>query len=413
MKQRLTAIKSIFFIIFCTFLSGVVQADVALFPGLSIRIAGDNGEVDYLRSLIRQFDRYARRAKLSRSRQHMIIICGKGGQWHYGERFINIPGSLDEWQRDVSLRRRLFGILAAHRFNYRYPDGSSGVAEWIVNGIDAELEAAATGGQYLVANRQYPLLGEAAAMTGKFPDFGVMCRMGIIQDPLMREFFGEQARLLLNIGADGGLIREIFEKSCNGERPDQLIKRYRWQNDSSEFIAVLERNLWDQYSPIPADLALKKLALLDEIYVQKTDAAGKLTGNFVKCSFRQLADMLKQKRSDAREIKRNFAEGYIHLAKMLSPEERKNCSGIIIAISRFGLENNDDAVRDFAADLEKLKKQLNLRLVRTRWFFQVLDGSAPLPDRFGRLLETVRSSGRAAGKAEMEFFRRTMNLYLQ
>ena len=217
-------------IFFLLLLSGVLieaAAAVPLAPGLMLHndLSGDDAR--YLKRLIRQLDRYAREAKLERSKKNFTVIPGeKKYCGFFGSNRIYLPGDASQWRYDFALRRRVIGVLAAHRFNYRYSAKSSGVAEWIVNGIDAELESAATGGIYLNANRRYPFWSEVAGLTGKLPDFAAMARIGQAKNPGMNLICGETARMLLHIIAKDGKISKVFEQSCRGGKADGFIKLY-------------------------------------------------------------------------------------------------------------------------------------------------------------------------------------------
>ena len=149
-------IISIFFaagILSCTFR---VSGDVTLAPGLLLRTDYSGHETSYLKSIIRQLDRYAREAGIKAASKEITIICGDGKYFGYfAKNRLYLPGTAPRWQYDFAFRSKLYAALAAHRFNFTLPDNSNGVAPWITKALDAELDAAASSGQYLFANRSF------------------------------------------------------------------------------------------------------------------------------------------------------------------------------------------------------------------------------------------------------------------
>ncbi|MBR7130771.1 MAG: hypothetical protein IKC82_02115 [Lentisphaeria bacterium] len=413
MKRHIISIKSIFFAIFCLLLPMMASADVPLAPGITFRTSVNDGSAEFLKNIIRQLDRYARSAKLKRSSRSITIIPSTGKWGYTGKNTLRIPGNISLWQQDTASRRMIYALLASHRLNFDFPPASQGVAEWIVNGIDSEITAAATSGQYIHANRQYPLLAEITAITGKMPDFSAMCKMGMVKNPLIRDILGEQARLMLRVSSQLGTVRELFEYSCRDRSIRDILRLTGADRQGSSFHTEAAGVIWTQYSPMPAGLALKKVAGLNEIYIQEADGNGILTGNFIKCNHRALAEALQKKRQDADKLRMDFASGYVRLGKMLPRDEQRLCGAIVIAVSRFGMEENSQAADDFAAAEKALKQALKRRSERAGFFNRTLDRNSPLPDHYGRVLQAVSYDSRACSDEELKFFRETLNNYLR
>ncbi len=410
MKLVFVKIISIFFII-TVFLPSDLTADVTVAPGLMLRDDVSGFDQQYLKSVVRQLDRYARKSDLRRRDTSITIICGKGDNFGFYGRYLYLPGTANQWQENPALRRKVYAALAACRFGFDLPADTAGVAEWIVCGLDAELDAAAGSGQFIAANRGFPLLMEFAGYCGAIPDYAAMCRIGYPRFPVLLDFFSEQSRMLLLILADNGKISDVFFRTASGGEPDCFIDYYASAEKAKEILsAETEKRLWSSYHPMPPELALIRLAEIDIIFVQNVDANGNLTGDYIECNWQKLAEMLRVPRKDAVQLRRNLAGNFIALGKMLDAEERKCCNNIASAVAAIGSDQGD---ADFARNLELLKKALNRRKQIDRFLRDTLVRYTPVPDNFGRLFSASKSGNIAAVSDEMAFLRRILNNYLR
>ena len=403
-------------IFFLLLLSGVLieaAAAVPLAPGLMLHndLSGDDAR--YLKRLIRQLDRYAREAKLERSKKNFTVIPGeKKYCGFFGSDRIYLPGDASQWRYDFALRRRVIGVLAAHRFNYRYSAKSSGVAEWIVNGIDAELESAATGGIYLNANRRYPFWSEVAGLTGKLPDFAAMARIGQAKNPGMNLICGETARMLLHIIAKDGKISKVFEQSCSGGKADGFIKLYGSNRKAAQEKLNDEaiRLIWNNFSPIPGEELLRHLHALDKRFIPKTDNKNQPTNNYISCTWQEFAERMKSPRPDAAKLKGDAASEIIKLGRLTTNEEQNLCNIMAKNITEFG---KDGAWENFSSNYEKLEEMIRKRIKIDIFMKKTLAEKASLPDQFRILFKMLDNPNPACFPTEKQFMHRTLNDYLR
>ncbi|MBE6359399.1 MAG: hypothetical protein E7057_09185 [Lentisphaerae bacterium] len=406
-------IISIFFaagILSCTFR---VSGDVTLAPGLLLRTDYSGHETSYLKSIIRQLDRYAREAGIKAASKEITIICGDGKYFGYfAKNRLYLPGTAPRWQYDFAFRSKLYAALAAHRFNFTLPDNSNGVAPWITKALDAELDAAASSGQYLFANRSFPMLYEFAGYYGTLPDFAAMCRLGGTDDPLLSAFIAEQGRILLRLLARDGKIKEVFENSTQGGEPDFFVTFHASADAAVEYYTkAAERLIWNQYRPMPGALAKIKLAELDIIFVQQLDNDGKPTGDYQECNWQQLAVILRKKRPDAYRLRGKLAAAYQNFGKFLTVEENRLCADVSAAARELGKNDRSDAAFDRA--LTTLKNAIDRRIKIDRFFRDTLLLNTPLPDKFPHLFEASLPRNRVMNDAERSFLIKTLNNYLQ
>jgi len=415
-KRLAKQIISIFFLISAVYLPERLAAAVSIAPGLTLENDESGYDQEYLSSIVRQLDRYARMAKLRRSSRDIVIVANRGkfcGFTRNGQ--LRIPGTGGDWLNDAPLRRKLVALLASHRFGFHCPPDSPGVAWWMLYGLEAEVAAGATSGQYLVANRDYRWLSELCAVNGKMPDFAAMCRMGEINEAAMRQFAGEQARLLLIIMAENGRIGELFKLSCQGGKPDALVNFYASADEAQQELSRQAMPLiWNRYHPMPGNVALKKLPELTRCFIPGTDAQGRPVADFKECKWEEFADALKHPRTDHLSLRKNFAAKFISLGKMLTVDEAVLCHDLAAEVMNFGVDKDlDGNKKRFGSKLAGLEKRLQLRIAREKFLHSVLLVKIPVPDNFRLHFDSVNNNHSAAGRESMEFLREVMQKYLQ
>ncbi len=411
MKRTFIKIILIFFL-FALLLPSRLSADVSIAPGLMLREEISGFDLQYLQSIVRQLDRYGRMSGLRRVDNSFTIIHNKGNVFGFHGRYLYLPGTALQWQEDLPLRRKVYAALAACLYGFRLPADSEGVAEWIVCGIDAELDAAAESGQFLSANRGFPLLMEFAGYCGALPDYAAMCRIGYTPVTVLREFFAEQSRMLLLILADNGKIKDLFARSAAGARPECFLDYYASERKAKEILdRETEARLWSRYHPMPPELAIIRLMEIDIIFVQKADAKGNVTGEYVECDWRKMAQMLRIPRQDAPQLRKELAGKYNALAKLLPANERQYCRNIASAAMLLGVD--DEAEARFSRNLELLKTALLRRKQIDRFLQDTLVRTTPVPDNFARLFSAAKFPNLAALPEEMRFLRNVLNSYLR
>lgn len=391
-----------------------LHAALPLVSGLILYDDVSGEDAKYLQKLIRQLDRYARRADITRNSDEFIIVCGKGDYCGYsGKDYIYLPGDASLWRYDFELRRKIIGVLASHRFNFRYKSSSAGVAPWIVNGIDAELEEAEKSGQYIIANRRYFFWSEVAALSGKLPDFAAMARLGRAKNKAMNAILAESSRILLYILANDKKIGQVFEASTAGGAHDAFIRLYgRNHSAAMERLNTLGLPLiWNRYSPMPGELFLARLKEIDNRFVPEIDDKGKSSGNYISCSWKEFDELLKKKRPDADALRSAAAADFLQFGKMVSAEEQYYCALIARSISDFGKKR--DAYEGFAKSYSELKKKIRKRIGYDIFLKDTLEKHASLPDRYKLIFDAIELSDHACSKDELEFLHKTLNAYLQ
>jgi len=411
-NRPLNKIISIFFILTLLFAPLLPGAGV-LVPGMELSDASSDFDHQFLRSVLRQLDRYARTAGVSRMPERITIVCNRDDRYgFYGKNRLYLPGNAQKWLEDISMRRKVYSALAAARFNSRFSADSPGLPEWIVCGIDAEIAAGAASGQYLTANRNFELLSAIAGHTGNIPDFRIMCQKGIPEDPVMREFFAEQARILLHITARNGRIKELFQGSSGG-KTDYFIALFSSAGEAANSLADdSETLLWNQHHPMPVKTARERLAELEHIFVTEVDENGESTGNFKEITaWQDFAATMAPPRKNRNALKGQFATGFIRLGKMLSIQEKQLLGEMAGLVSGFG-ESGGEAEKRFAQKLHLLQQQLSRREKVERFLRDTLTINTPLPDNFRLLFEAVSGSGRTLTPEENNFLQQTINQYL-
>ena len=410
----MSKIFSIFFLFALFFMASELSGAVPAAPGLTLfnDISGDDAR--YLRKVIRQLDRYARAAKIERRKENYLIICGEGDYCGvYGKNRLYLPGDASIWRYDPDLRRKVYGALAAHRLNYNFEAGSPGLAHWMVNGIDAELAAAESSGQFLTANRRYLLLSELSGISGKLPQFAAMTRIGIGKNRGMDAVSGEQARLLLHILAADKKIAPVFAESCAGAAPDNFMRHYGSNRSAAdERLNELALNfLWNKYSPMPGELLLKALKAMETRTVPELNKKNQFTGNYISCSWKEFAALFDVKRPDGEQLKDAASREFRKIARRTTAREQALCNSIAAVIGKFGVE--EDAFAEFEKLLDELKAAVNRRIQCDIFLKDTMMIHGSLPDRFQTLFEMLELYSPALGEAEAKFFHRILNDYLR
>ncbi|MBR7121557.1 MAG: hypothetical protein IKC94_04875 [Lentisphaeria bacterium] len=379
--------------------------------GIVMQVDVTGSDSAYLREVIRQLDRYARAAGVEHSRQRITIVPSRDETIRFSRNTLALPGNAGVWQDDFELRSKLYTFLIAHRFNLPYPGRSVKLFEWIVAGIDAELEAAATSGQHLVANREYFLLSGFAAVAGRVPDFAVMSKSGLSSDPVLRDFYGAQARILLTILAENGKIKELFRRNFQGAGAECFLEFYTSaENAAVELDSAAERLIWNRYRPIPAAVAMHRLAGMEKMFIQKADENGVLTGDFMECSWRELSAQLAAKRPDKHLIRNRFARQFTDLSRLCGDREKAACAAVTDAARQLdGSPENDEK---FFNALNRLKATFARRQEIERFLTDTMLINAPLPDHFQRLFKAARVENYSCTADELRFLQQTVNDYL-
>ena len=422
MKRLFGKIFAIFFLagLFCPL---SLRSALPLVPGLILHDDVSGEDAKYLQKLLRQLDRYARRADIKRNSGEFIIVCGKGEYCGYsGKEHIYLPGDASLWRYDFELRRKIIGVLASHRFDFRYKSSSSGVAAWIVNGIDAELAEAERSGQYLVANRRYFFWSEVAGLSGKLPDFAATARLGRVKNPGMNAILAETSRVLLHILAGDKKIGKVFETCVSGGAPDAFIHLYgRNRAAAQERLNTLGMPvIWNRYSPMPGELFLARLAELENRFVPQLDEKGKPNGNYISCSLKEFDEYLSKKRTGtdavtaavaAETLRSAAAADFLQFSRMIPAEEQHYCSRIAKNILDFGKKRN--AYAEFEKSYNALKARIRKRIKCDIFLKDVMAKQGALPDRYQLIFDTLKFSDEACSKDELKFLHRILNTYLQ
>lgn len=402
----------IFFLLLAPPLIFQAMADVYLAPGIMLRTDTSGKDAIWLKEIIRQLDRYAGTAGLKPSQNDITIICGdvdKTGYTRKNQLFI--PGDAMLWQSDFISRRLIYGLLAAHRFNFHYPEDSPGVAEWIANGIDAELHIAETAGKYTSGNRGFFLLAEAMAETGNLPDFAAMARLGRPENPFMRNLLAEQARLLLYLLSNYGRIGELFNLSCSGSEPDCFIHFFPSAGEAQHKLAADAAVLvWNKYQPLAPERAKQEIKDILQIFVPELNEQSAPTGNYIKCSWQQFFELAAGNRPDSKELKNTFAGRFSRIARQLNAKEASICNELARLIRKAG--NGEPGLSaKFSSGLDDLFRQLDQRSQVNDFFHSTLDRHIPLNRRFGNIFDALSVTGTVITGAEEKFFQETINFY--
>lgn len=412
MKRASGKIISIFFALWGIFAPSGVFADISVAPGISLRSDETGYDETYLKNIIRQLDRYGRAAKLEKADLELIIVGNSKRNPGLKGNTLYLPGNSLHWHDDPAIRRLLYTVLAAHRFNFKVPSSSPGMAWWIINGIDGEIKAAETSGQYIFRNRNYPVLAELSGFCGTLPDFAAMSRLDYQHDPILREFIQEHARLLLWILAEKGKLGDICRRTAAGEAPDIFLELY---SSEAQAITMLpeesEAFLWNNYHPMPVIHALARLDNLCTTIIPETDTAGKLTQNYIECDWRKFAAMMRFKREDTAKQQRRFAKRFRQFGNKLSSREEKLCDDLADAARQLGTAENSEG--KFENALNKLKNELLRRQKLEDFLKQTLTIHTPLPDNFDTLFDAAKEQNISCPPEKMKFLNNTMNNYLK
>lgn len=385
-------------------------ADVVIVPGISLRTDISGSDCNYLRDVIRQLDRYAHAAGIRPSTARITIVGGSNRTGFHRQIFY-LPGDSHSWRENPEVRAKLFALLISLRFNLPRPDSEVKLFDWIVCGIDAELEAADTSGQHLVSNREYFLLSGFAANAGKLPDFAVMSRIGRSPDPVLQEFIGAQARILLQILAANGKLQELFRRNFQGAAPDCFMEFYTSGEVAvDELNAAAERFIWNRQRPIPAAAALARISAMEKIMIQKVDENGELTGDFEEVSWQELSARLAVERRDKAIIRNRFAKQFTDFARLCGDAERDLCA--LAAAAARELDGTPEKNAAFLNALNNLRSAITRRQAIERFFCDAMLLNSPLPDHFHRHFQAAKVENTGCSEEQMRFLQRILNEYL-
>ena len=410
MKRPFTIIISIFFLICPPVFFFRAAADVVIAPGLALRRDISGRDSEYLRDIIHQLDRYARAAGIDHSKEKITIVTGGERRTGLSRKIFYIPGDSETWHDDFEVRSKLYTFLISHRFNLPYPGAEVKLFAWIVCGIDAELEAAATSGEHLNSNREYFLLSNFVTVAGKLPDFAVMSRTGYSTDPVLQKFMGAQARILLQILAANGKIGELCRQNFAGAAPDCFLGFYTSKAVADEELNAAAINfIWNRNRPIPA-AALSRVSAMEKMMVQKADENGELTGDFEELDWRALSIQFSTKRLDKQTLRDRFARQFSAFSRLCPDREKTACTLVAAAARQLDCTPENDAA--FLQALNALKAEILRRQAIERFLCDTMLVNTPLPDHFALLLQSARVENYSCSEGQMRFLLQILNNYL-
>lgn len=391
-------------------LSGSVRGDVPVTPRVRLTRDVSGGDREFLAAAIRQLDQLRRLSGRKPPRRELVVTGGRK-EFAYRAGGLSLPGDAAVWSRDFALRRKIYGALAAHHFELSAPHVPE-LAPWAAAGLDDAVAGAVTMGRYIAGNRTYPLMAAWWRLTGGPPDFAVLCRLDRPGGAVVDDFAAEQARLLLEIFARNGRIRELFSGLLSGERPDFWLK---WYSDAAEarrsLAADAEPLVWNRYCPLPTGTAEEKVAELEVFFFPEADKEGRLTKRTISGNIDVLCAQFSVRRDDRTRTLDALAAPWRKLGRRLASKERELCSAIAECIRAAGAEPGVPAA--FKTAVAKLRAELRRRRELERLLTRELDAKTSPVRRLRRPLAAAADDTAAPGAARMEFFLRTLDRYWQ
>ncbi|MBQ9804035.1 MAG: hypothetical protein IJW35_04235 [Lentisphaeria bacterium] len=408
-----TEIIRIFLIILLTVISAAgLRADISLGYDVRLRrdISGSDGK--YLRQVLNQLEKLRKLEERRKYSGEVLTIIPGRKKFYFNGRELFLPGDALTWESDPELRRKLYGVLAAQRFNLKYPPRTPGLSPWIVAGLDNGIMSAATAGQYIAGNSGYGLISALAGADGKLPDFGALCRLKFPVMAIADDFAAEQSRLLLEIFARNGRLRELFAGALDGKSGDFWL---HWYPSAAKAQDLLQQDaagiLFDRYNPMPVDPALNRIAELEIFFIPETDAAGKPTGKITDGDIAAFCTALEQERPDRAALRRAAISRWRQFGRTLAVNERELCQQIADSLLDAG-ESSGVPAR-FNKNVAELKKTLLKRQKNSAFLTQVLDRMTPPMLRLRTILRVWEQDGSPLSDRQREFFTRTLDLYLR
>ncbi len=245
-----------------------------------------------------------------------------------------------DWRNDFKLRRKLTGLLLlAKTKTMPTPLEQEYLPGWISAGIDRRIRDSKRSELLLRRNRDLPVL-RALAELGTFPDFA---RMRTLRGDLLagaaRVWFGELGRAMTDLAATvstesdnalleyallcsrpGSIEAEAFHGTL-GKRflaaaeKTPLPKRVggeEWEKLSADqkiqlYLAnQIRRIAWNEFSPMPAEVAIAELDEVMTMQYMELDKEGRPTGKNLSAPLTGLPELLCE-RPDADEIRNRQA----------------------------------------------------------------------------------------------------------
>lgn len=390
---------------------GPLRADLPVASRVRLRNEHSGRDGEFLRTTLRQLDAWRRTTGLKPPKNDLTVITGCP-KFVCAPGVLQLPGDAELWERDLPLRRRICGALAAHRFQVSFPPESDGLAPWAVVGLEEAVRAADTMGKYIAGNRTYPLMAAFAARTGRLPEFRVMCRGERPGGAVMDEFAAEQARLLLEILARNGRIGELFADMLDGKGPDRWLVWYTSPAEAQEALtADAAKLLWSRSAPLPPDRAEARIAELEQFFFPERLPDGTLSGRIVSGDIRAWVAQVAPDRSDAGRLRRAAAGPWRELGATLTLPERELCVRVAECVLTAGLE--PAAPERFLAAVSALRDALSRRRKQDAYMRSVLDRTVSPAVRLRLPLLSAESGDVALTPAQAEFFSRTLERYLK
>ncbi|MCI5779910.1 MAG: hypothetical protein MR051_08895 [Lentisphaeria bacterium] len=390
---------------------GALRADLPVASRVRLRNEHSGRDAEFLRATLRQLDAWRRLTGLKPPKNDLTVITGCP-KFVCAPGVLQLPGDAELWERDLPLRRRICGALAAHRFQLTFSPESAGLAPWAVVGLEEAIRAADTMGRYVAGNRTYPLMAAFAARTGRLPDFRAMCRGDRPGGAVMDDFAAEQARLLLEILARNGRTGELFADMLDGKGPDRWLVWYTSPAEAQEALtADAAKLLWNRSSPLPPDRAEARIAELEQFFFPERLPNGTLSGRIVSGDIHAWAAQLASDRPDAMRLRRAAAGPWRELGAMLAPPERELCVRVVECVLTAGLK--PAAPERFTAAVAALRNALDRRRKQEAYLRSVLDRTVSPAVRLRLPLLGADGGDPALSPAQTEFFSRTLDRYLR
>lgn len=410
MKPQIIRIFSIFAagVICCT----AAHADLPLAPRIKLRHDLSGRDAEFLRRTIRQLERLRRLSKYKLPGRETLTIIPDRKKFFFDRDTLELPGDALRWESDPELRRLIYAALAAHRFDLEFPPRTAGVAPWIGAGLDNGIMAAETAGQYVAGNSSYALVSSLSANGEDLPDFGALCRLDHPGMAVADDFAAEQSRLLLEIFARNGRIRELFAGTIAGKAGDFWLS---WYTSAAEARQALQQDaaklLFDRYNPMPPPPALEKIADLELFLIPELGADGKNTGRIIDGDIGFFCNQLAIERPDAQTLRRTAAAGWRQFGRTLTINEREICHHIAGILLEAGA--NGDTPRQFKSAVTDLKNALLKRQKSAAFMTGILDKTTPPMLRLLPVLRAADDDETSLSDRQREFFNRTMDNYLK
>lgn len=406
-------IRIFFIIAVSVFCPAGIYADVTVVSNIRLRNDVSGRDADFLRNAVKQLERLRRLSdgKKRASRRELVISAG-AEEFVFNGGYLQLPGDALRWESDADLRRQIYGVLVANRFELDYPRRGGALPLWVVSGLDNGIISAETAGQYVAGNSSYALLSSICPDGVTLPDFGALCRLRYPVMAVADEFAAEQSRLLLEIFARNGRLRELFAGFFAGKPGDFWLNWYASPADAQRFLQQdAGKLLFDRFNSMPAGAAAELVTELETFYIPERGVDGKPTGKVIDGNISTFCTILQGERSDADLLRREAAGQWRQLGRNLALKEREICRQAARLMLRAGLD--DDVPERFANAVTELKKALQIRQKQAAFLNQVLDRTVPPMLRYRVILRAAEYDENVLSRRHLEFFNRTLDNYLR